>query len=81
MPRYYFDLHDGHGVAEDEEGMELSSMRQVQEEAARSLADMIREASSDTLDSKSRRWAVEVRDENGSVFELKFTFDEGTTRH
>ena len=38
---------DGHDVAEDEEGMELSSMRQVQEEAARSLADMIRGASAD----------------------------------
>jgi hypothetical protein len=43
MPRYYFDIRDGNGVSLDEEGMELRDMQAVQEEAARSLADMARD--------------------------------------
>ena len=44
MPRYYFDLRDGDDLAVDEEGVELRDMELVQEEAARSLADMARDA-------------------------------------
>jgi hypothetical protein len=42
MRRYYFDLREGDDLAPDEEGLELPSIEQVQEEAARSLADMAR---------------------------------------
>jgi hypothetical protein len=44
MPRYYFDLRDEDEVAVDEEGLELSSLRAVQIEAAKSLADLARDA-------------------------------------
>lgn len=44
MPRYYFDLRDETGVALDEEGLELASSRAVQAEAAKSVADMARDA-------------------------------------
>ncbi|MCK1545282.1 hypothetical protein IVB12_25915 [Bradyrhizobium sp. 179] len=44
MPRYYFDLRDENGTALDEEGLELSSPRAVQAEAAKSLGDMARDA-------------------------------------
>ena len=42
MPLYYFDLHDGNGVAPDKEGTELSSIDEVQNEAAYALADLLR---------------------------------------
>jgi hypothetical protein len=40
MARYYFDMREGDQIAPDEEGMELRTMEAVQEEAARTLADM-----------------------------------------
>jgi hypothetical protein len=43
MPLYYFDLRDGDGVAPDEEGTELSSIDEVQNEAAYALADLLRD--------------------------------------
>ena len=44
MARYYFDMREGDQIAPDEEGMELRTMEAVQEEAARTLADMARDA-------------------------------------
>lgn len=40
MPRYYLDIRQG--ADPDEEGLELPSIERVQEEAARSIADMAR---------------------------------------
>ncbi|WP_456685706.1 DUF6894 family protein, partial [Bradyrhizobium sp. P5_C11_2] len=39
MKRYYFDIREGDEIIPDEEGLELSTIEKVQEEAARSLAD------------------------------------------
>ena len=44
MPRYYFDMRDADGVVPDEEGMELGTMKAVQQEAAQALAYMARDA-------------------------------------
>jgi hypothetical protein len=44
VPRYYFDIREGDDFAPDDEGMELSPIQAVQEEAARSLADLARDA-------------------------------------
>ena len=44
MKRYYFDLREGDEIFPDEEGLELSTLAKVQEEAARSLADMARDS-------------------------------------
>jgi hypothetical protein len=76
MPRYYFDLRDGDDLAVDEEGVELQDIELVQEEAARSLADMARDAvRSPTHDRKLKhRMAIEVRDDNGPLLQVKFTF-------
>ena len=43
MTRYFFDVSDGDNIALDEEGMELPRVQAAQEEAARSLADMVRD--------------------------------------
>ncbi|WP_433994171.1 DUF6894 family protein [Bradyrhizobium japonicum] len=56
MPRYYFDLRDEKGTAVDEEGLELSGPRAVQAEAAKSVADMARDAVLSAPLTGSRRW-------------------------
>jgi len=76
MPRYYFDIRDADELAVDEEGLELPSLKAVQTEAARSLADMAKHAvwtSAETM--LGHRMAIEVRDDNGPVLQAKFTFE------
>ena len=81
MPRYYFDLRDGDELAADDEGMELSSLERVQEEAARSLADMARDAVRKNQDRAGHEMAIEVRDDNGPVLQVKFTFEIDRRTH
>ncbi|WFT91251.1 hypothetical protein QA633_23015 [Bradyrhizobium barranii] len=73
MRRYYFDLIEGDEIFPDEEGLELSTIAKVQEEAARSLADRARDAVR-TLGGDSQQLSIEVRDDSGPVLHLKFTF-------
>jgi len=82
MPRFYFDLRDEEELAFDEEGLELSGVRAAQAEAARSLADMARDAacSSEAINGR-RHMAIEVRDASGPVMQVKFTFEIETLRH
>lgn len=76
MPFYYFDLHDGDERAVDEEGIELSSMDDVQNEAAYALADMLREAVRATNGNpQARHLTVEVRDNGGPLLDARFAFD------
>jgi hypothetical protein len=44
MKRYFSDIRDGDKVALDEEGRILPDIQAVQEEAARSLADIAKDA-------------------------------------
>ncbi|MEY9754097.1 DUF6894 family protein [Bradyrhizobium yuanmingense] len=75
MPRYYFDLRDDKGIALDEEGLELSSPRAVQAEAAKSVADLARDALlSAPLTGDRRELAIDVRDASGPVMQVKFCF-------
>lgn len=76
MPRYYFDIRNEGDLTIDQEGLEFSDTQAVQEEAARSLADMARdEVRSGMTPSKNRRMTIEVRDDAGLLFEVKFTFE------
>ena len=76
MPRYYFDIRNEGNLAIDDEGLEFTDSLAVQEEAARSLADMARdELRSGPTPSKNRHMAIEVRDDDGPLFEVKFTFE------
>ena len=79
MTRYYFDLMDSDGIVTDDEGMELPSMQRVQEEAARSLAGMARDAVV-RRDGKATHMAIEVRDAHGPVLQVRFTFEIDRTR-
>ena len=80
MRRYYFDIREGDEIFPDEEGLELSTIEKVQEEAARSLADMARDAVR-TLGGNSQQMSIEVRDDGGPVLQLKFTFEVERRRH
>lgn len=82
MPRYYFDLRDGDDLTPDDEGLELASMVAVQEEAAHSLADMARDSVRRHAKNGARhRMAIEVRDNNGPVLQVKFTFAIEKLKH
>ena len=81
MPRYYFDLRDDTGVALDEEGLELASWRAVQAEAAKSVADMARDAILSAPAAGGRQtMAIDVRDAGGPVMQVKFSFAIETFR-
>jgi hypothetical protein len=75
--RYYFDLIDNYGIAIDEEGLDLSSIERVREEAARSLGDIARDEVRRLSDTIPRELTVRVRDDTGPVLYLKFTFEVG----
>jgi hypothetical protein len=75
MTRFYFDIREGDDVFLDEEGLELTSLQKVQEGAALSLADMARDAVRGQFDRASTRMAVEVRDDDGPVLQVKFSFE------
>ncbi|MCC8956847.1 hypothetical protein H8B02_26455 [Bradyrhizobium sp. Pear77] len=76
MRRYYFDIRDGDEIASDEEGMELPNIERVQEEAARSLADMARDAARQiTQHGDAHQMAIEVRDTDGPVMQVSFSFN------
>jgi hypothetical protein len=76
LPLYYFDLRDDDKVVPDDEGTELASMDEVQNEAAFALADMLR----DQLpiangNGRVRDLIVEVRDSGGAVMRVRFSFE------
>lgn len=76
MPLYYFDLRIVDEIASDNEGTELSSMDDLQNEAAYALADLLRDEVSATNGNPSaRHLTVEVRDEGGPVLHAKFSFE------
>lgn len=76
MPRYYFDLRDEKGTAVDEEGLELSGPRAVQAEAAKSVADMARDAVlSAPLTGSRQEMAIGVRDAGGPVMQVTSCFE------
>jgi len=68
MQRYFFDIRDGDKLAPDEEGMLLPSLAAVQDEAARSLADLARDM---IREQSGQRLAVEVRSTTGPVVEAR----------
>ena len=63
------------------EGLELPSIERVQEEAARSLADVVRDAVRKNHDGAGRQRAIEVRDDSGPVLQVKFTFEIDRHQH
>jgi hypothetical protein len=76
MKRYYFDLKDGDGLSFDEEGLELPDLLSAQQEAANALSEMARDAIR-SVDGMGHQMAIEVRDANGPVLQVKYVFEMG----
>jgi hypothetical protein len=74
MAIYHFDLRDGEELIVDDEGMELSDMRAVQEEAARSMMDSARDAVLSQSAGSLARISIEVRDD-GAVMSMGFSLE------
>ena len=70
VARYYFDMRKGDELLLDDEGIELSTVEAAQEEAAHSVADMARDAIRRYSDGGLM--AIEVRDADGPVLQIKF---------
>lgn len=78
MPRFYFDLRHGDGVAVDEEGMAFSGLNAALEEAARVLEKFASQAEENSENAYLCGLSIDVRDESGSVSEVSHT---APTRH
>jgi len=72
LPLYYFDLRNRDKVSLDEEGLELSTLDEAEQEALHAVADMARDAIRRNPDGAEYLMAIEVRDESGPVLEVKF---------
>lgn len=75
MRRYYFDLRDEGVLFVDDEGVPCRDIQAVQAEAARSLADMARDAVHAATGAPSHAMSIEVRDDAGPVLQVRFTFE------
>ena len=71
MPHFYFDVRDDGTLVADDEGIDLPDLQSAQEEAARTLAEIIRNEDSGF---SAQRLALEVRDASRPVFRLGFQF-------
>ncbi|MEY9436543.1 DUF6894 family protein [Bradyrhizobium elkanii] len=80
MPRYYFDLKDERGIAIDEEGQDLRDLGAAQNEAARSLGGMARDALASTTGSNAEHMEISVRDDDGPVMVVRFYFQVDSQR-
>jgi hypothetical protein len=78
MPRYYFDIRDNEAIAVDEEGLELPDLRAAEIEAAQSLAHMAKDMAPGT---ERHHMAIEVRTDDGPVFQAAFIFELTRLKH
>ena len=76
MPIYYFNSRNGDELSADEEGTELSTMDDVQDEAAYALSDMLRDEVRVTNGNPlARHLTIEVRDGDGPLLDARFSFE------
>jgi hypothetical protein len=75
VAHYYFDLRWGDEVTRDEDGVNLPNLESVQEEAARTLAEMVTDMVRRRPNSAEYGMSIEVRDDNGPVLQARFTFE------
>ena len=74
MPRYFFDVHDGKDI-EDEDGSILSGDAQAREQAITAAAEIIRSDAA-TLPG-NEIWEMMVTDEAGRcIVSLRFSADD-----
>jgi hypothetical protein len=65
MIRYHFNLHEGNGTVEDEEGRELADLDAVRSEALKGVRSIVaEEATQSVIDLRGR---LEVLDSQGRL--------------
>lgn len=64
MPRYFFDTDNGDLLVQDDEGIELPDAEAARTIGIAALPDMLRDR---LPDSDRRTFAVQVRDECGTI--------------
>lgn len=65
MTRFYLHIHNAHGEAEDDEGLDLPSLAEAQEQAITGIRSLLSaEVRNGTMNLNG--W-IDIRDENGSV--------------
>ncbi|MGX4806855.1 DUF6894 family protein [Bradyrhizobium guangdongense] len=72
MIRYFFDIRDDRELYPDEDGIEFSTQREAEMEAAHTLAGLARDLAGD---ENRPDVAIEVRTEAGHVFQAALTFE------
>ncbi len=60
MPRYYFNVRDGHELDEDDEGVELPDLETARAEAEATVAEL-----RDELGAEGEGIQLEITDEEG----------------
>ena len=78
MARYYFDLREGAELYPDEDGVELPTLRAAEMEAARALGAMTQELDPTAED---RDIAIEVRNDDGPLFQVALVFAVRRPKH
>ena len=74
MPRYFFNVYDGH-VSADQDGTELPDFYAAQSEAIRMSGEILRDMGARFWDGTE--WRLEVADERGQVLlVLRFSAEE-----
>ena len=78
MSRYYFDIRDGDALCPDEEGIEFASRRAAEIEAAMSLVGITKELPEF---ERPHPLGIEVRTDEGPLFQAAFLFETAKSRH
>jgi hypothetical protein len=74
MDRYYFDLHDGVDII-DEDGMELASLENARHHAVMKMAELLMQAPGQFWAGDA--WTLKVKDDLGlTLFKLNFSATE-----
>lgn len=78
MPHYYFDIRNGHDLYPDEEGLELADQRAAEIEAATSLVGLAKDL---PPLYERQHMAIEVRTQEGPLFQAAFIFEITRLKH
>ncbi|QPC93540.1 DUF6894 family protein [Mesorhizobium sp. INR15] len=71
MSRYFFDIHDGHALTSDDDGIACESLKDLSYQAVDVLPDLARE---DLPNGPTRTFFAKVRDDSGRyVFRATLT--------
>jgi hypothetical protein len=69
--RYYFDIRSDDDFSLDEQGVQLTGQRAAAVEAAKSLAEMMKDFP--MIDGEPFKLIIEVRSEVEALFQIAFT--------